>query len=66
MGGGLGQTPEQGERGRVCIAGASRAKMQILRKDPGTSWRGSCEAYLGKIQGEVRRWLKGKGAGGET
>lgn len=62
--GGLGQTPEQGEKGRVSIAGASKATMQILRKDPGACWRGSCEDCPGKILREVGSWLKGEDARG--
>ena len=61
MGGGLGQTLLQGEKGRVSGAGASKATMQILRKDLGTRSRGSGEAYPGKIQGQVSSWLKGEG-----
>lgn len=39
--------------------------MQIVRRAGGARLRGSCEAYLEKIHGEVSSWLRGADAGGE-
>lgn len=55
-----GQTPEGG-KWQV----QAEATMQIVRRAGGARLRGSCEAYLGKIHGEVSSWPRGADAGGE-